>query len=91
MTLCRLSDDAEQFENEPITEKEKMFYAEKLKDYLAVKPGMTGLWQVSGRNDVTYAQRVSLDYDYVHNWSFMRDISIMFQTVGVMLFRKGAY
>lgn len=75
----------------PITDKEKIFYGTKIKDYLAVNPGMTGLWQVSGRNDVTYAERVSLDSHYVHNWSLMRDIRIMFQTVGVMLHRKGAY
>lgn len=75
----------------PVVEAELARYGDKLDDYLAVRPGMTGLWQVSGRNDTSYERRVALDSDYVRNWSFRRDISILFRTVGVVLGRKGAY
>lgn len=75
----------------PVTEKETLFYGDALKDYTSVKPGMTGLWQVSGRNDVSYAGRVALDSRYVHTRSFFGDIGIIMRTVRVMLFRTGAY
>lgn len=75
----------------PVTEKETIFYGEHLADYQSVKPGMTGLWQVSGRNDTTYAERVKLDSDYVRTRSFVGDIVIIAKTVSVMLTRRGAY
>ncbi|MFC4160208.1 sugar transferase [Chitinimonas lacunae] len=75
----------------PVIEAELVRYGDKLADYLAVRPGMTGLWQVSGRNDTSYEHRVALDSDYVRNWSFSRDLVILFRTVGVVLGRKGAY
>jgi len=56
---------------------------------LAVKPGITGLWQVSGRNDVDFASRVDLDVWYVRNWSVWNDIVILIKTVQVVLGRKG--
>jgi lipopolysaccharide/colanic/teichoic acid biosynthesis glycosyltransferase len=52
---------------------------------------MTGLWQVSGRNDVDYETRVYFDSWYVKNWSLWNDIAILFKTVGVVLKRDGAY
>ncbi|MFX6099189.1 sugar transferase [Acinetobacter baumannii] len=52
---------------------------------------MTGLWQVSGRNDVDYATRVALDVWYVRNWSLWYDIAILFKTINVVLKRDGAY
>ena len=58
---------------------------------LAVKPGITGLWQVSGRNEVDFASRVALDVWYVRNWSIWNDIVILLKTIQVVLFRKGAY
>ncbi len=58
---------------------------------LIVKPGMTGLWQVSGRSDLTWEQGVRLDLFYVENWSVSGDLEILFQTVGVVLRPKGAY
>lgn len=58
---------------------------------LIVKPGMTGLWQVSGRSDLTWEQGVRLDLFYVENWSVGGDLHIMFQTVAVMLRPNGAY
>jgi undecaprenyl-phosphate galactose phosphotransferase len=75
----------------PIVEDEKKYYGDKIHDYFSVNPGITGLWQVSGRNDVTYAQRVYLDSWYVHHWSIWNDMIIMIKTVLVIAFRKGAY
>lgn len=75
----------------PIVEKETNFYEDKLSYYLAVKPGITGLWQVSGRNDISYQQRVSMDVWYVENWSLWNDIVIFLETIYVVLARKGAY
>ncbi|WP_258924119.1 sugar transferase, partial [Klebsiella pneumoniae] len=55
------------------------------------KPGMTGLWQVSGRSDVDYETRVYLDAWYVKNWSMWNDIAILFKTISVVLRKDGAY
>lgn len=75
----------------PIVEKELERYAEDAAYYLLAKPGMTGLWQVSGRNDTGYAKRVFLDAWYVKNWSLSYDFVIMLKTVGVVFRRDGAY
>lgn len=75
----------------PVTEAELQNYGDKLADYYAMLPGMTGLWQVSGRNDVTYAERVEMDSSYVNNWSFRGDVGIIFKTIGVVLQKRGAY
>lgn len=56
---------------------------------LSVKTGITGLWQVSGRNNLTFEQRLELELYYVQNWSFWLDIRILFKTIGVVLFRRG--
>jgi len=58
---------------------------------LAVKPGITGLWQVSGRSDLSWAESVRLDVKYVDNWSLMLDLSILCRTVGAVLGHRGAY
>ena len=58
---------------------------------LATKPGITGMWQVSGRNDIDYTERVLLDSWYVRNWSIWIDLVMLFKTIAVVLFRKGAY
>ncbi|MCL6479795.1 MAG: exopolysaccharide biosynthesis polyprenyl glycosylphosphotransferase [Peptococcaceae bacterium] len=58
---------------------------------LSVRPGMTGLWQVSGRNELDFKQRIKLDAVYVRNWSVWLDISLLFRTVSVVLWQKGAY
>ena len=52
---------------------------------------MTGFWQISGRNNTTYEERVKLDTFYVRNWSLMLDVYILWNTVSVVLLRKGAY
>jgi Undecaprenyl-phosphate galactose phosphotransferase WbaP len=75
----------------PIVEDEKKYYAGRINDYLSVKPGITGLWQVSGRSDTSYTQRVYLDSWYVRNWSLWNDMIIFFKTILVVLKRKGAY
>jgi len=75
----------------PVIEAELERYADDVDYYLMAKPGITGLWQVSGRNDVDYQTRVYLDSWYVKNWSLWYDIAILFKTVGVVLRREGAY
>lgn len=75
----------------PIIEKEKERYGDLSSRLFAIRPGLTGLWQVSGRNDLTYEERVRLDILYVENWSFWWDIAILFKTITVLLTRKGAY
>jgi Undecaprenyl-phosphate galactose phosphotransferase WbaP len=75
----------------PVVAKELEYYGEKVGFYLAQKPGITGLWQVSGRNDTTYSYRVYLDEWYAHHGSFWHDIVILFETVSILLNRKGAY
>lgn len=75
----------------PIINAELDRYNEEVGYYLLSKPGMTGLWQVSGRSDVDYETRVYLDAWYVKNWSMWNDVAILFKTVGVVLNKDGAY
>ncbi|WP_061126548.1 sugar transferase [Caballeronia catudaia] len=75
----------------PIVEAELEKYGEFKTRYLSATPGMTGLWQISGRNDVDYATRVSLDTAYISNWSLGEDFRILFKTFNVVLRRVGAY
>ncbi|RME79261.1 MAG: exopolysaccharide biosynthesis polyprenyl glycosylphosphotransferase [Planctomycetota bacterium] len=77
----------------PILEEEiqKYYHGPHRKIYYLATPGITGLWQVSGRNDLTYEERVALDSWYVLNWSFWLDIMILLKTVKVVFFRSGAY
>ncbi len=58
---------------------------------LTVRPGITGLWQVSGRSDVTYEERVRLDMYYIRNWSIWEDLQLLFQTIPAVIKGKGAY
>lgn len=60
-------------------------------DLLTVMPGMTGLWQVSGRSNTTYNERVKLDMQYVHNWTVWLDLQIVFKTIPAVLRGEGAY
>ncbi|HAT2279234.1 TPA: undecaprenyl-phosphate galactose phosphotransferase WbaP [Raoultella ornithinolytica] len=75
----------------PIITAELERYNEEVDYYLLSKPGMTGLWQVSGRSDVDYETRVYLDAWYLKNWSMWNDIAILFKTIGVVLKKDGAY
>ena len=74
----------------PIVQDELARYGDDVCYYLMARPGMTGLWQVSGRNDADYATRVHLDAWYVRNWSLWHDIAILFKTVRVVFKRDGA-
>ena len=75
----------------PPTEDEFNEYNQYYRRRISMTPGLTGLWQVSGRNDLSYEQRVELDSWYVRNWSPWFDLTILFRTIGVVLGRKGAY
>lgn len=75
----------------PVIREELERYRENKEYYLMAKPGMTGLWQVSGRNDVDYDTRIYFDAWYVKNWSLWNDIAILFKTIKVVLKRDGAY
>ncbi|HIP58949.1 MAG TPA: undecaprenyl-phosphate galactose phosphotransferase WbaP, partial [Campylobacterales bacterium] len=75
----------------PIIEDEIAKYGEYFDYFTAVKPGITGLWQVSGRNDISYEERVRLDVWYVRNWSMELDIMILVKTAAIVLARKGSY
>jgi Undecaprenyl-phosphate galactose phosphotransferase WbaP len=75
----------------PIVADEIPKYGNSYGLYTRVKGGVTGLWQVSGRNDVSYEERVKLDSFYVRNWSVWLDLCILYRTIGTVLFRNGAY
>lgn len=75
----------------PITEQEVPLYEKYIDDYFMVRPGITGLWQVSGRSDVSYPERVQMDVWYVHNWEPWLDIVLLWRTVGIVVKGKGAY
>lgn len=75
----------------PVVEAELARYGEEADAYLLVRPGITGLWQVAGRNDVDYDRRVSLDAWYVRHWSFWNDLVVLFMTIPALLSRRGAY
>ncbi|TQV64339.1 MAG: sugar transferase [Sulfurovum sp.] len=75
----------------PIIQAEIEKYGKYANKLFSVKPGVTGLWQVSGRNDISYNERVNLDMNYIDKKNLFEDIRIIFETVRVMLFRKGAY
>ncbi|WP_017326171.1 undecaprenyl-phosphate galactose phosphotransferase WbaP [Synechococcus sp. PCC 7336] len=75
----------------PIIDEEVVLYGDRIQLYLKVLPGISGLWQVSGRSDTTYAQRVKLDEYYVRNWSVWLDIYILAKTIWVAVLAKGAY
>ncbi len=75
----------------PVTAEEVEAYGEHRDYYLQSRPGITGLWQVSGRNQLDFRRRVHLDVFYVQNWSLLRDIVILLMTVRVVFSRRGAY
>ncbi|MCZ2982478.1 sugar transferase, partial [Acinetobacter baumannii] len=74
----------------PIVQAEVARYGRAFATCFAVPPGVTGLWQVSGRSDTSYAERVALDLDYASRWSLRRDIAIMLRTVPAVLAQRGS-
>jgi Undecaprenyl-phosphate galactose phosphotransferase WbaP len=75
----------------PIVAAEVEKYGEYFADYCMVKPGITGLWQVSGRSACTYPQRVQLDRRYAHQWSLTADVKILIKTLPSVINQDGAY
>ena len=75
----------------PIITAEVEKYEEHFGVYASGRPGLTGLWQVKGRNSTTYAQRVAYDVEYLRNWSLTRDIWIILATVWEVCTGRGAY
>lgn len=75
----------------PIITEEIERYGDKFSLYTKVTPGLTGLWQVSGRNNLPYEERVNLDAYYVRNWSVWLDVYILIRTVWVVISSEGAY
>jgi len=75
----------------PVVREELLRYGRNVGTYLAVKPGITGLWQVTGRNDTDYRRRVVLDTYYVRNQNLVLDLYILLKTTGVVLGGNGAY
>lgn len=75
----------------PIVTEEIPRYGEFIKEYYMVRPGITGMWQTSGRSDTTYEERVAMDTWYVRNWSVWIDLVYLFKTVKIVLTQRGAY
>jgi Undecaprenyl-phosphate galactose phosphotransferase WbaP len=75
----------------PISNREIASYGKKFNLYIQVRPGMTGLWQVSGRSNVDYGERVQMDEYYVRNWSVWLDVIILMRTPVVVIESRGAY
>jgi Undecaprenyl-phosphate galactose phosphotransferase WbaP len=75
----------------PIVDAEVPKYGAAFVLYSQVKPGLTGLWQVSGRNDTSYRRRVELDAHYIRTWTFMTDLAILAKTFRAVLTGRGAY
>ena len=75
----------------PIVQAEVVRYGKNIREYYMVLPGITGMWQVSGRSDTTYPERVAMDVWYVRNWSVWIDIMYLFKTFKAVVAGKGAY
>lgn len=75
----------------PVVEDELELYGTAASHYLRSRPGLTGLWQISGRNDVSYATRVAFDTQYVTGWSLIQDVAIIARTVPAVCLSRGSY
>jgi undecaprenyl-phosphate galactose phosphotransferase len=75
----------------PIVHAEVAKYGTDIEHYYAAKPGITGLWQVSGRSEMSYVRRVQLDAWYVRNWTLWHDIAILFKTIPAVFLQRGAH
>lgn len=75
----------------PVLKDELREYKNKTNDFLSVKPGVTGYWQVCGRSNIGYPERVDLELHYIYNQSLWFDIKILVKTVWIVLLKKGAY
>lgn len=75
----------------PIVPSEMSHYGDRLGSYVSARPGLMGVWQISGRSDCGYDKRVELDANYVSNWRFSTDLSILVRTVSAVIDRKRSY
>ncbi|MEP7453574.1 sugar transferase [Phyllobacterium sp. SB3] len=75
----------------PIVFEELEYYGTSAAFYLRSRPGLTGVWQISGRSDVSYDKRVAFDKGYVENWSFIGDVAIILKTIPAVYTAKGSY
>ena len=75
----------------PVTRSELLRYGSQVAEYQSARPGITGLWQISGRSTVSYPERVAMDARYVKFWTFREDLRIILKTAGVVLRGSGAY
>ena len=75
----------------PVVQAELAKYGDNKKEYLMVRPGITGMWQASGRSDTTYEERVAMDTWYVRNWSLWIDLKYLLKTFSCVIHKEGAY
>ncbi|WP_342775304.1 sugar transferase [Paracoccus haeundaensis] len=75
----------------PVVREELAYYASSARHYLSARPGLSGLWQISGRSNTTYLERVQLDRFYVMNWSLWMDLRIIFMTIPAVVMSRGAH
>lgn len=75
----------------PVMRDELSYYGADARWYYSVRPGITGPWQISGRSDTSYVERVTMDVDYARNWTVGKDIVILLRTPPAVLFGGGAY
>ena len=75
----------------PLVQAELVKYGKAIEQVLSVRPGIAGIWQVSGRNDLPYSRRVHLDASYVRRMSLGLDLWLIFKTILVVIFPRGAY
>jgi exopolysaccharide production protein ExoY len=75
----------------PVVADEVGRYGRDASSYLSVRPGLTGAWQVSGRNDLSYTERVRLDVEYCATWSLLKDLLIILRTIPVLFSGRGSY
>jgi lipopolysaccharide/colanic/teichoic acid biosynthesis glycosyltransferase len=75
----------------PVTTEELEYYRDHIDEYTAVRPGLTGLWQISGRSNVNMERRVRMDVSYVRSWSFANDLLILLRTPIALIRSKGSF
>ena len=75
----------------PILANQRDLYGPRFQDYIQVAPGITGLWQVSGRSDISFAKRAELDMEYIQRWSMWLDILLLVRTIKIVVWHHGAY
>ncbi|CAD7038432.1 exopolysaccharide biosynthesis protein [Pseudorhizobium endolithicum] len=75
----------------PVVDEELGIYDSHAVYYLRTRPGLTGLWQISGRNDVSYETRIAFDTHYVQNWSLIQDLIIIAKTIPAVCLSRGSY